>query len=687
MKKEFMFKGNTPPNALKSEEQNPGYYETLRVYHPLLFFFALLILLSFLHIYPQEAYPLRGLFIISGIFLVLCGIVLMGTRGSRIPSPGKTSLFLYGVFLVWCIIRNITSPVPALGRQFVAMVLEGFWVFAGVQIALTLEKSPGASDEKPFGVALSKNMHFSTEVLSLRFLAVLYFFFLALLFSLYGIYQYFIGFEKQLEMVKDTFIYSSEDKINEGIVYALREKRISAKFGNANLFAAFLSLSFPFVLFFLFKIKDFRKKVGIPQILIIGVLVLLFLFVLILSQSRGGILSFIVAAICFVLIPTVFSRDKPTLRFISMHIGLKKFVLVFVLIIGAVLVFTLVQNATRDPGIQGGSFIQRLFRTTTLRERGYYLKTGWEIIKQNPVLGSGPAGYELNYPGHRCLGARETKYAHNMIIQIWAELGFVGLILFLVFTGHLLCAGFHNLSKRKQILPALVAAIVFLFNSLFEYSFFHASLYLDFCICAGLIIGTTPMEREKKKARKTLQEKMTRSYFHFMIPVAFSFVLLPFFIIRPFYAATQAQFGDDAILESNKQKALDYYKNATIYQPDHPWYLQRLGRVQMDRGNLLEAERHLKKAAELNPLSALLADELAKYYESLFRTREAVKWEEKAAKAYPLNAYYHFRLAILYKKLQRTKEAIRSIKEAIRVELSEKNKQKYKNLLKELEPQ
>ena len=58
-----------------------GYYETMRVYYPLLFFFALLLLLFFPHLYPQASYPLRALFIVFGIIIVLIGLVAMGWRG------------------------------------------------------------------------------------------------------------------------------------------------------------------------------------------------------------------------------------------------------------------------------------------------------------------------------------------------------------------------------------------------------------------------------------------------------------------------------------------------------------------------------------------------------------------------------------------------------------------------------
>lgn len=679
-----MQRGNKTEGALDTPDQQVGYCETLRAYYPLILFFGFLLLLSFLHIYPQASYPLRGLFIISGILVITVILVLLGYRGSRITKQGVVSLWLYGLFLIWCLIRNKYSPVPALGRPFLSLILEGFWILAAVQIVLSLERAPGASQERPFGIPSAGKHQFSLDDLSLRSLVFLYFALLTFIFCLYGIYQYFIGYDRQLEFISD--IYRDQDQLGRSIIHALKERRVSARFGNPNLLAAFLSVSLPFLLFIFLKFKSRSPGKGVVVKLFFSGIGLILVFVLILTQSRGGLLSFIFGGSVFLVFYMLYSGQN---RFNASGQGqklLKKIIIAIAALFVSALIFLLIQNATRTQDIRGGSYLERLFRTGTIRERLYYIKTGWKIFRQNPIFGAGPAGFELYYPRFRCFGARETKYAHNVILQMGAELGVVGLALFAVLIVYHIRAAIRLLKSRPEIIVFLTAILIFLFNSIFEYGFYHDSLYLNFCLCLGLIVSVYPSEeKEKKKGRRVPDTTgPTRSYLHFAWPLIFSVLFFPGLIIKPFHAASQVQFGDDLVMDGNHEEAFKYYIKGVRYQPDNPWYHQRLARSYLAQGDTVKAEEHLEKAVKLHPLSALLRDETAHLYDATYRLEEAIENERAATQAYPLKGEYHYKLAKLLQKSGNNKEAIKAAKEAARVELDPDLNNKYQTFLNEL---
>ena len=665
-----------------SSAERIGYYATMRAYSPLLLFFALLLFLSFDHFYPQAAYPLRALFLVTGLGIVLVTLLMIGFQGARIPREGRIGIYLYGLFFLWCWIRNLASPVPAMGRPFLGMILEGLWILGGVQIVLALEKSPGSSVERPLGMSAPPLSLF--EAISLRSLAMIYFVILLFLFSLHGIYQYFIGFEKQLEMVKDAGLYQGEDPVSEGILYALRERRASSRFGNPNLLAAFLSLSLPFLLQMLFKSPSpDRKKVWIFRAVVFLGIILAF-FTAILTRSRGGILSLLFGGTLFLVCYFLLCLKKEATDTKTVPLVLKRVFLLLVLLILFLVIVGIIQNATKSTDIRGASFWERLFLTATIKERMYYLLTGWRIIKQNPLFGSGPAGYSLLYPRFRCFGAHEAQYAHNFIVQLWAELGMLGALLFMIFAVYVVRSALGDSGKKPYILPALIGFLTFLFNSLLEYSFYHSSLFLDFCLCAGLILGASPNEIPRTKGRKPIMPGLTRSYFQFAWPILLSLAFFPSLIFRPFLGAVEKQFGDDATEGNEYERALKFYQKAARYQPDNPWYEARIGQSLLKLGDPVKAEEHLRKALDLNPLSASLRDDLSQLYEATFRLEDAARMARSAAEAYPTKALYRFHLAQLLLKQGNLAEAKKAALEAIRLELDKDTRNHYETWLKEL---
>jgi len=654
-------------SSLQTGKSKFGYYETARVYHPLILFFALLLLTAFPHQYPHAAFPLNAIFINIGLLIILAGTIIAGFYGTNISKESKIFLYLYALFALWCLLRNYLSPVPALGRPFVGIVFEGFWVLTTTLLVLTFEKSPGSSEKYPFGIITRDTQgDFSPYVLSLHSLFIFYFIALAIIFSLMGVYQYFMGFERQLEMLQQGSLYNDEDSVSQGIIHALRERRVLAGFGNPNLFAVFLCMSLPFFLFLLVE----RKSRGLTMVSIGGIILLL--FVIILTRSRGGLLSLLFSVFLFYIL--IFKNKKSCAR----PTGSKKFLPAIFILCFLIIIFLVIQNATRTRDIRGASLPERLLNISTIRERLFYILTGGEIIKEFPIFGAGPGGYALHYPLHRQFGARETQYAHNFIIQLWAELGLVGIILFLGFVIYGIMVGLRHSQKQKLKLLPLIAFFTFLFNSLFEYTFYHSALYLDFCLCAGMIVGGSSAQDSTIRGRKPIPPRLTADYLLFLLPVLLSLLFFPALNFQPYLGETQAQFGDDATSDGEIDKALRFYNSAISYQPDNPWYHYKIGMTYLTLGNPVKAEDSLKKALELNPYSALVRDKLSQLYQITYRRADAIMMEQGAIKAYPLKAQYHFHLAQLLLEQGDKEGAWKEAQEAVRCELDPNTQKRYK---------
>ncbi|WP_339668552.1 O-antigen ligase family protein [Dasania marina] len=86
---------------------------------------------------------------------------------------------------------------------------------------------------------------------------------------------------------------------------------------------------------------------------------------------------------------------------------------------------------------------QSIGEDKTSIQRMMYWENGWEMMKDNPVLGVGYYNfqpyYERYYPND--LLYKRAQLPHNIFIQVGADLGFTGLIVYLILIGQVFITG------------------------------------------------------------------------------------------------------------------------------------------------------------------------------------------------------------------------------------------------------
>jgi O-antigen ligase len=115
---------------------------------------------------------------------------------------------------------------------------------------------------------------------------------------------------------------------------------------------------------------------------------------------------------------------------------------------------------------------QRLDTDPNTRVRLLFWGVGLELLRANPVMGVGANNYQASFPEGRAQFAARyptsplislndhllTLYTHNEYIQIAAELGIVGLLLFLVFSATLIANFVKSQKSNHSRLPMFGAA-------------------------------------------------------------------------------------------------------------------------------------------------------------------------------------------------------------------------------------
>ncbi len=143
--------------------------------------------------------------------------------------------------------------------------------------------------------------------------------------------------------------------------------------------------------------------------------------------------------------------------------------------LGLILFFQSMPLSNAQPDTAATSTVSRFTRNlsadVSTRARFLFWGVGLEMVRAHPLLGVGGNNYEAAYataraqfsarhPNSSLVAQNEhllTVYAHNEYVQLFAELGALGFLLFVLFSLLLVAALWRALKQRSQILPALGA--------------------------------------------------------------------------------------------------------------------------------------------------------------------------------------------------------------------------------------
>ncbi len=274
----------------------------------------------------------------------------------------------------------------------------------------------------------------------------------ALLVSLYGVFQYF----SHVQMLSPEWI--DKDQFPD------IKTRVFSTLYNPNLLAAYLVAVISLTLSFIGSVKQTKEKCALAVILISCLACLVF------TYSRGAWLSLL---IMILLLGTIVNR-----KLLWSLMGVPALIFLF-----------------------KESLLKRLYSIVNPSDTSATLRIAlWEstveMIKEHPWLGIGWGAYWLVYPEYNFFieDAQTIIYhAHNMYLNIMAELGILGLTVYLVIVFfHLSLVYRLYKSKLKQpfavIAVGLAAAVIsFLISGLTDYVLFNVELSMMFWLLLALI--------------------------------------------------------------------------------------------------------------------------------------------------------------------------------------------------------
>lgn len=256
--------------------------------------------------------------------------------------------------------------------------------------------------------------------------------------------------------------------------YELLQGRVSALYNSANSLALFLGPIAILVISLFITVKNETQK------LLFLLLFLLFTIIIILTRSRGGMISevgalSIIAYCLFTVRYKILSRIWYVIPIICTGI-----ILLFL--------YSFYQNYNFLPVNDGKPYTAG----DTLQIR-YFIWAGTvTMLQEHPIFGAGLNGFKTLYSNQYRLPQfqEQFQYPHNLLLTFWTETGILGLFTFLVLFVSAISLIIRKLLQSRYIFigAGLLGMLSYIFiHGIIDVPYFKNDLSVEFWVILALI--------------------------------------------------------------------------------------------------------------------------------------------------------------------------------------------------------
>jgi len=456
----------------------------------------------------REVYRIRHTLASRFAFLVICVAIVTSTMAYGTVHYWAQGLFNLGglTILVLWVLDAWGLGTLRVSRNLLQLPLLGALVLGLVQLLPLRDMT----NEAALALGLSNSLTFdpyATRLVLVHFATLLIYFSATLVFidtphRLHLMVRTIMIFGFLLAIFGLTQSFTSPTK-----VYWMRELNQSTAFGpfiNRHHFAGYMELTIALPLGLLFAgAVDKEKK-------------LLFIFIaglmgvaLVMTASRGGIISLVAEILFFVVVTAIFRkhseerhRRTSRLKAVGIRLGLAAMLLVG-LFIG---VLTLGGEMSLNRLI-----VDSVNTNDPTTGRAHFWSVTLQIIKAHPLIGTGLGAFGVVYTKFDTRnGLFRLEQAHNDYLQVLSDGGIIGAALALAFVALLFYRAFVRAGSRDDFrrgvaLAALGGCFAVLVHSFFDFTLHTPSNALLFLVLAALAtlngrVEDAPRRRRRRKS-------------------------------------------------------------------------------------------------------------------------------------------------------------------------------------------
>jgi len=390
-------------------------------------------------------------------------------------------------------------------------------------------------------------------------------------------------------------------------------------FGNVNYFAEYMIVPLPLAISLFFATRNRAHKI----ILLVGILAMG--GSLILTFTRGSYLAIGISSI-FMFLLYLASQGK---SFIKEH--KKIFIFILVLIVLATFIFAL-PNPLNKPGtaiskIKRRISISQFTQGSSLKRRITIWKFTGLMIKDHPLLGSGIGTFKYNSLNYQAQffdqGENRRLYTHgiadkvhNEYLQLGAEIGILGLGIFLWFIityfryGIKILKRLKNKYKQGIVIGLMGGVMAVLIDAIFGFPLHLPATLVLFWLFIGLIVSLNNFENHSEQEVKTVRVKgkqsksksdRTESNIYKFKPLLYLvIILLSLFlcviVTRPFISQIYQFHGVKYAKKADYDTASNNFQKALKWNPYFGVMYYGLGQIISQKGIYTPAIEYFEKA-------------------------------------------------------------------------------------------
>jgi len=467
--------------------------------------------------------------------------------------------------------------------------------------------------------------------------------------------------------------------------------KVFGLFGNAGYFAEYLILPLPIAISLFLVSKNKTIKI----LLLIGILTMA--STIVLTFTRTPYLSLVISFI-FMLLIFAISRGKRLFKE-----NKKIFIVILTAIVLIVSLFVIPTSLNKK-----GTVLSRIKERVSVSQLGSDFATSrrvaiWKytilMIKDYPLLGTGVGSFKYNSLRYQAKffdqGDNRALYpygvadkTHNEYLQLWAELGIIGLGIFLWLIISYFNYGLKILRRIKDeykrgIVIGLMGSIVaFLVDAIFWFPMHQPANIVLFWLILGLTFSELRDNEvcidKKIQIQKNIKDKVKKEkdddIFRFKPFLYISIILLIVFtcfaVIRPFLAQIYWYFGNEEIKNNNYNKSIKIYEKALKYDPYLGQAYYDLGLILNNKGFSNAAQEYFEKTEkyfdhpELPRNLAIIYLSNNNYEKAISKLKQAISYKKDEKSMLPLYA----ELGNTYITLKSYKPAEIALKEALKID-------------------
>ena len=475
--------------------------------------------------------------------------------------------------------------------------------------------------------------------------------------SLFGIRDYAIG-------------TGGGAKFWNALVHGKELWRLFGTFVNPSFFAGYLVLTIPT------SLGAYLCSARLVGSFIAGLGVVLELAALLLTGTKLAALALAVAML--IMFTLIFIRRLLDKR------RLVRLIIIAVILVPCIVVFSApLEERVREAEAGGAQVHSTKFRL-------YVWRSTLEMIRDHPLVGLGPGTFEFAYPRYAIAGP--TKHAHQLYLQVGAEVGLPALVMFIIALLAIVKGYFDTLrhdrvgvdleqqSKANKSNQPIGCVYGFAEWRLLECGLFSAfvgccvrnladSDWLSIGIALPTAIMTGLLGRRSGKMYPNLS--FGRQIRGIALGIILIFALMAVSIGLGDYEAPDEQVTIYPTADVKSWR--DRYHWAVLVNPLNPQFRREYAKclVLADASDAQLAEKQLAVAIRIAPTDAANYFVRGLLAQFTGNPREAIRWFKQALRFNPNSTQIVCQLALTYKKLDDTKGYESALRRLIEIEKSD----------------